>query len=71
MNAKDFVNRFFGANVFPKDIVQNFDISHASLSHDQAKDEIKNFRAKGYAVKSKKYSDFTAYMAAKEKQGKE
>jgi hypothetical protein len=68
MTAKDVIEKFFGSNVFPADVVTKFDIKHTSISDEiKAKEYIKQLKQDGYAVKSKQYSDFKAIFAAKAK----
>lgn len=68
MTAKEVAKKYFGANVFPMEITEKFDIFKTSTRFDaQAKIDIKAYRKFGYYVKSKKYSEFTAFIAVKEK----
>jgi hypothetical protein len=70
--AKDVCNRYFGCTAYPAPLFDLFHIKLTTISHEaegeqSAKHKIKELRALGYTVKSKKYSDFTAFIAVKPK----
>jgi hypothetical protein len=68
MTEKDVLKKYFGANVYPQEIVDNFLIVSKSISNDDMAEEyIQDLKSKGYAVKKKSYSEFTAITGVKRK----
>jgi len=68
MTEKDVLKKYFGANVYPQEIVDNFLIESKSISDDdRAEKYIQDLKSKGFAVKKKSYSEFTAITGVKRK----
>lgn len=68
MTAKEFLDRYFGANVYPEEVIANFEVISKSISDEsKAKAFIEQLKKDGFTVKKKTYSDFTAIKGAKKK----
>lgn len=68
MSEKDFINKYFGANVFTEDVSKYFDIKTISSSNDAKIEKfIEDYKRDGYTIKKKSYSDFKSVMAVKKK----
>src|ERR1035437_380317 len=68
MTEKDFLDRYFGANVYSKEIVDRFEIKSKSIGDDdKAKAYVEELQKEGFTVKKKSYSDFTAIKGVKVK----
>jgi hypothetical protein len=68
MSEKEFINKYFGANVFTEDVSKYFDIKNISSSNDAKIDKfIEDHKRDGYTIKKKSYSDFKSVMAVKRK----
>lgn len=68
MTEKDVLKKYFGANIYPQEITDNFLIESKSISDDdRAEKYIQDLKSKGFTVKSKSYSEFTSITGVKRK----
>jgi hypothetical protein len=68
MSEKEFLNKYYGANVFTEDVSKYFDIKKLSSSNDEKVAKfIEELKKDGYTIKKKSYSDFTSVMGVKKK----
>ena len=68
MTEKEFLAKYFGANVYAGNPSEYFDIKKISSSNDsKVENFISELKRDGYSVKKKSYSDFTSVMGVKKK----
>jgi len=68
MSEKEFLTKYWGANVFIENPSEHFDIKKMSSSNDDKIDKfIEELKREGYSIKKKSYSDFTSVMGVKNK----
>jgi len=68
MTEREFLDKYFGVNVFPKEITDMFEIENKSSSNkDKVAAYIDDLKQRGFTVKKKSYSDFVSIMGAKKK----
>jgi len=68
MSEKDFLKKYWGANVFIGNPDKFFDIKKMSSSSDSKIEKfIEDLKRDGYTIKKKSYSDFTSVMGVKKK----
>ena len=68
MTEKEFLAKYFGANVYAGNPSEYFDIKKLSSSNDsKVENFISELKRDGYSVKKKSYSDFTSVMGVKKK----
>jgi hypothetical protein len=66
--TKEILNLYFGANIYPAHITENYYIVSLSSSNDtKIADTLKEWKNSGYTTKKKSYSDFTHIKGFKEK----
>jgi hypothetical protein len=68
MTTKEVIKKYFGSNVFSKELIDEFEIKQKSISdYDKAKNFINELKTNGFEVRKKSYSDFTAIMGVKKR----
>ena len=68
MEAKEILNLYFGANVYPKEIIDAWDfVSLSSRDEEKIKSKLSDWKSAGYTTKKKTYSDFIAIKGVKKK----
>jgi hypothetical protein len=66
MSEKEFLQKYWGANVFTEDVSKHFDIKKMSSSNDAKIEKfLEELKKDGYSIKKKSYSDFTSVMGVK------
>ncbi len=69
LTEKEFLKKYFGANVFTENPSQYFEIKKISSSDDNKVNAfVKELKAEGFTVKKRAYSDFTYVMGVKKKE---
>lgn len=68
MTEKDVLKKYFGANVYPQEITDNFQIESKSISDEhKARMYIQELQSKGFTVQRKSYSEFVSITGVKRK----
>jgi len=68
MTEKEFLAKYFGANVYTENPSEYFDIKKLSSSNDSKVETfISELKRDGYSIKKKSFSDFTSVMGVKKK----
>jgi len=69
LTTKDALNYAVGANVFPAEFTNRFEIKSKSISNEvKAAEFIAELKSNGFSVKKKTFSEFISITAIKEKQ---